>query len=159
MVPLPSESPGTVIPTADETRLAEESSQRIVRLFGARQKHVQCRILHDDQTEETITIPSSAFRLLAEILSEMAKGNACSLIPVHAELTTQQAADVLNVSRPYLIELLEKGQIPHRKVGTHRRVRLQDVTEYKRRTDAARRKSLEELSAVDQQLGGLGYQQ
>src|SRR5262249_33133584 len=103
-----------------------------------------------------IGILMSAFRLFAGILTQKAEGNALTLIPVHAELTTQQAADVLNVSRPYLIELLEKGAIPHRKVGTHRRVLFQDLMAYKNQTDQARLKALAELSAIDQELG-LGY--
>ena len=157
MATLLSEFPGTVTPTPDDTRLAQESSRRLARLLGARKKNVRFRIQPDDEPEETIAIPLPAFRLLAEILAEMAKGNAVTLIPIHAELTTQQAADLLNVSRPYLIDLLEKGQIPHRKVGTHRRVLFQDVLAYKQRTEAARLKALEALSALDQERGGLGY--
>jgi len=86
----------------------------------------------------------------------MAKGNAVTLIPVHAELTTQQAAQILNVSRPFLIEQLEKGVIPYRKVGTHRRVMFKDLMEYKQTMDHSRLNALEELSAIDQELG-LGY--
>ena len=85
-----------------------------------------------------------------------AAGNAVTLIPVHAELTTQQAAQILNVSRPFLIEQLEKSVIPYRKVGTHRRVMFKDLMEYKQTMDRNRLNALEELSAIDQELG-LGY--
>jgi excisionase family DNA binding protein len=94
--------------------------------------------------------------LLNSILQEMANGNAVTLIPVHAELTTQQAAQILNVSRPFLIEQLEKEAIPYRKVGTHRRVMFKDLMEYKQTMDRNRLNALEQLSAVDQKLG-LGY--
>ena len=110
----------------------------------------------DDEAEEGIAIPASAFRLLTDILTQMAQGNAVTLIPVHAELTTQQAAELLNVSRPFLIRLIEEGKIPHRKVGTHRRIRFHNLMEYKRLVDQARLKALEELSAQAQQLG-MGY--
>jgi excisionase family DNA binding protein len=149
--------PETVTPSPAETKLAQESSRKLAKLLGAKKKtELRLRIQSDNDHEETVAVPLSAFRLLADILTEMAQGNAVTLIPVHAELTTQQAADLLNVSRPYLIDLLETGQIPHRKVGTHRRVLFQDLMAYKQKTDAARLKALKELSAHDQELG-MGY--
>src|SRR5258708_36114080 len=142
-----SEFPETVTPTPDDTRLAQESSRRLAKLVGARGKSLRLRIQPDDEPEEAIAIPLPAFRLLADILTQMAKVKAGTLIPIHAELTTQQAADLINVSRPFLIEQLEKGAIPYRKVGKHRRILFKDLMEYKRTIDANRLKALEELSA------------
>ena len=81
------------------------------------------------------------------ILTEMAEGNAVTLMPIHAELTTQQAASILGVSRPFLIKQMRENKIPYRQIGTHRRVRFQDLMEYKNRIDANRAKVLEELAA------------
>jgi excisionase family DNA binding protein len=103
-----------------------------------------------------VTLPFSAFKLLMTVLTQMAEGNAITLIPVHAELTSQEAADLLNVSRPYLVRLLEEKKIPFRKVGTRRRILFQDLMDYKTKIDAARRKTLDELSEEAQGLG-LGY--
>jgi excisionase family DNA binding protein len=98
----------------------------------------------------------SAFCLLKDILSQMAEGSAVSVIPHHTELTTQQAAELLGVSRPFLVEQLDKGLLPHRKVGTHRRVLLKDLLAYKQRSSDERLRTLEKLSALDQELD-LGY--
>ena len=105
---------------------------------------------------EPFVIPLAALRLLQLILAEMGQGNAVMLTPVHAELTSQEAADLLNVSRPYMIKLLDEKTIPHRKVGKHRRVQLADVMDYKLRTYDARSAALDELAAQAQELN-LGY--
>lgn len=148
--------PETIVPNQDESRLAEVSSRSLTKLLGKHPADVRLRVLANDDSEETVTIPAAAFRLLGDILTEMAKGNGVTMIPVHAELTTQQAAEILNVSRPFLIGLVDEGKIPARKVGTHRRIRLQDLLQYKRQTEQARLKALDELAAQAQELG-MGY--
>ncbi|MEV0252011.1 excisionase family DNA-binding protein [Nocardia sp. NPDC050712] len=104
---------------------------------------------------EPLVLPREVVSLLAFILTQAAAGNGVSIVPSHAELTTQQAADMLNVSRPYLIGLLEAGEIPFRLVGRHRRVRYNDMKEYKRRSDAETLAAADELTALGQELGGI----
>ena len=102
----------------------------------------------DEVGRETLEVPRAAVILLARILAHMAAGRGVSVLPVHAELTTQQAADMLNVSRPFLIGLLDAGEIEYKKVGSHRRVRAESLLEYRRRDDENRRKAADELSAL-----------
>lgn len=143
-----------VSPTPEDTQIAKESS----RLLAAHLKEHE--VLHIELDEhgikQRVSIPASAFRMLFDILTQMAQGNAISIIPVHAELTTQQAADILNVSRPFLVKLLEEDIIPFKKVGNHRRVLFKDLMDYKHQIDNNRRKALDELSEEAQRLD-MGY--
>src|SRR5215204_2505732 len=103
------------LPTPEDTELALQASRMLSALRNADRA---LRVQLDDGS--TLTLPRAATRLLQHLLTEMGQGNAVTLIPVHAELTTQEAADYLNVSRPFLIRLLTEARIPFRKVGTHR---------------------------------------
>ena len=102
-------------------------------------------------------VPVSALRLLVDILTELGDGNTVQLVPIHAELTTQEGADLLNVSRPTFIKLLDEGQIPFSYAGNRRKVRYADLRAYQERLKAARLQSLKELTELDQELG-LGYE-
>ena len=102
---------------------------------------------------ETVDIPAPALRLLQEILERMAHGKGVALTPLHAELTTNQAAELLQVSRTHLVQLLDAGRIPCRKVGSHRRVRAEDILAWRRETELRRREALDGLTARDQKLG------
>ncbi|HAU0120856.1 TPA: helix-turn-helix domain-containing protein [Legionella pneumophila] len=99
-----------------------------------------------------VELPKSAVKLLIEILNQLADGNALTLIPKHARLTTQEAADLLNVSRPFLIKLLESDKIPFEKVGNRRRVLAEDVTAYKLNEIKKRKSALQELTDLSQEL-------
>ena len=140
------------LPTEEEAKLAAEGSRKLAAIIGGGATAQLC--LYDDG--EKITVPISAIRLLADILAQMAQGNAVTLVPIEHTLTTQQAADLLSVSRPYLINLLEVGKIAFTKVGRHRRIKYQDLLAYMERIDAESRQALGELSREAQALG-MGY--
>jgi excisionase family DNA binding protein len=145
------------MPTAEEVALARESGRALSAYLQMRSETQQIEIFDDKGAAHPVRVPMSALRLLVDVLTEIGEGNAVSIIPVHAELTTQEAADVLNVSRPHLVKLLESKEIPFHKTGTHRRVRYQDVIAYKERIDAERRKALDALAEQAQELG-MGYE-
>ncbi len=146
------ELPRTVTPTPRDSGLAGESGRLLAKYLDSEQEAVRFAV-QDGNGSESVTVPMSAFRLFTDMLSAMARGEAVALIPTHTELTTQEAADLLLVSRPYLVKLLDDGKIPHHKVGTHRRIRFDDLMAYKRASDAERRRALEELVARDEELG------
>jgi len=141
-----------IAPSATDALLARESARRLAPQLAKANGSIQLRVVERDGATETVTIPATAFRLLVAILAEMASGNAVRLIPHHAELTTQEAADLLNVSRPYLVRLLDEGRIAFHRVGTHRRVLFKDVMAYRAENRRARRAALDELTRLDQEL-------
>jgi excisionase family DNA binding protein len=141
-------------PTPQEAALARVSGQRLSRYAGLN-RSLSLRVMDSGQ-EQPLELPAGAVALLMDILDAMAAGRGISLIPENAELTTVQAAEVLNVSRPYLIKLLTEGALPHRKVGKHRRIRMEDVMAYKNRIDREREAVLDELAAEAQE-NDMGY--
>jgi excisionase family DNA binding protein len=140
------------LPSETEVLLARETS----RILAARMQDtdpMELRILDHDTPEETLKLPVPAVRLLLRILEEMARGNAVTLIPLHAELTTQEAADMLNISRPTLIQFLDEKKIKFRRIGTHRRIPFEAVMEYKRKMRAERQKAIDEFVSHNEELG------
>ena len=141
-------------PSPRDVALARSSGQKLARYVEA-ERPLRLHVGQADE-EETIELPAGAVGLLMDILETMAAGRGLTLVPEGAELTTVQAAAILNVSRPFLIKLLDEGAIPHRKVGTHRRIRMDDVMSYKTRIDREREAVLEELTREAQEQG-YGY--
>jgi excisionase family DNA binding protein len=139
-------------PSEEDRKIAAESSRQLAALIGTGEK-AQLRLIEGD---EVITVPVSAMRMLVDILAHMAEGEAMVLIPQDAELTTQQAADFLNVSRPFFVKLLEAGKLDFHKVGSHRRVYFRDLIAYKQQSMGDRRKALDELTKQAQELN-MGY--
>jgi excisionase family DNA binding protein len=141
------------LPSEADIELSTEGSRILASVLNSHSATQKIRVESESGEEKSLLIPSVAYELLIDILSQMSQGNAVTLVPVHAELSTQQAANLLNVSRPYLIKLLDSGEIPHRKVGKHRRILAKDLYSYKADLDAKRSRSLDELTALSEELG------
>lgn len=141
-------------PSAQEAAIARASGQLLSRYVQSKAP-LKLRVTDGDQAEP-IELPAGAVTLLMDILEAMAAGQGVTIIPENAELTTVQAAEVLNVSRPFLIKLLDDQKIPHRKVGKHRRIRMEDVMAYKASIDAERESVLDQLAAEAQEQD-MGY--
>jgi excisionase family DNA binding protein len=140
------------VPTEEDSKLAAEAIRALAGAIKAKKEVLRVKL--DDGQQ--FTLPKAATRLLSHLLNEMANGNAVTLIPIHAELTTQEAADYLNVSRPYLIRQLESHKVPFHKVGTHRRIKFQDLEVYRQSVESERRKVMDELAEQAQELE-MGY--
>ncbi|WP_309745485.1 MULTISPECIES: helix-turn-helix domain-containing protein [unclassified Chamaesiphon] len=139
------------IPSEDDTKLSQESSRILTTYLSPNGNQIE--IIEADGNKHQATIPAAAYRLLVDALAQMAQGNAVSLIPIHAELTTQEAADLLNVSRPFLIKQIELGEIPYHKVGKHRRINFNDLMVYEERIERVTAQGLDEMVAISQELG------
>ena len=140
--------------SAQDAAMARVSGQ-VLSPFAQRKGSLTLKVWEAD-LDQPLELPAGAVALLMDILEAMAAGQGVSLISEKAELTTVQAADALNVSRPFLIKLLEQNVLPHRKVGKHRRVRMEDVMAYKAKIDREREAVLDQLAREAQDLG-MGY--
>ena len=143
------------LPTEKDRANAREAS-RLLAPYLMSKDNLRVKIQEGGRKQETVSLPPAAVRFLVGLLSEMAKGNAVTMIPIHAELTTQETANLLNVSRPFVVGLIEAGTLKARKVGSHRRVLYSDLMAYKKAVDADRSAALDELASQAQELD-MGY--
>mgnify|MGYP003385711913 CR=1 FL=1 len=140
------------MPSESEVVMARETSRQLApHIHG--EENLKIRVVDDSGENEEIVLPKNAVRFLLDLLSQMGQGNALTLIPIHAELTTQQAADLCNVSRPFLVSAIEKGELHFKKVGTHRRIKFKDLMDYKKSMDGKRSEALDQLASLSQELG------
>ncbi|MEV2244528.1 helix-turn-helix domain-containing protein [Streptomyces sp. NPDC049970] len=138
----------------DKKEAANHALARVRTYLAEHQEASQIRVnVQDGGDLEPLVLPREAVELLASLLAHLGAGRAVSIVPSDAELTTQQAADMLNVSRPFLIGLLEAGEIEYRTVGTHRRITASSLLEYKRQDDRRRRLAADELTRLGQGMG------
>ena len=143
------------LPPSEREAIIARTSRQLLSRYAREDQPLTLRVMDADH-EEPIELPAGAVTLLLDILDAMASGRGVTLIPEDAELTTVQAADMLHVSRPFLIKLLDEGKIPYRKVGKHRRIRGEDVMNVKRAIDQEREAVLDQLVA-DAQKHEMGY--
>jgi excisionase family DNA binding protein len=141
-------------PNEHDAEMARDALVRVKRYLQEHpgDPHDPVRLTVQETGTEQLTLPRSAIEVMAAILAHMAAGQSVAVVPHNAELTTQQAADLLNVSRPFLIGLLDAGEIEYHKVGTHRRIKAASLIEYQRQDDARRRAIADDLTRLSQEL-------
>lgn len=144
------------LPPSEEDIASAKESSRILSKY-ADMDRVRMSLKGGDGQGDDLILPGQMVQLLLNILSEVSQGNAVGIMPIHAELSTQEAANILNVSRPHLVKLLEKGEIKFHKVGTHRKVLAKHIFEYKEKITEQRYEVLDELTALSQDMG-MGYE-
>jgi len=141
------------LPDPHESELAQRGQRELAAYLSTKLQTQRISIVGEDDKTHTIELPTSAMTMLAEVLGELAAGNAVQIVPVHAELTTQEAANILNVSRPHMVKLLEKGNLPFHKIGRHRRVLFADLMEYKKRRENESLNAMQALADQAQDIG------
>jgi excisionase family DNA binding protein len=147
----------TTLPVEREVAAAMQSQRALAAYLSTELETQRIQIFDERNQAHQVELPTSALRLLVDVLSELAEGNAVRVVPIHAELTTQEAADMLNVSRPHLVKLLESGALPFHKAGKHRRVRFADLMAFKAERDRRSTQAMQELARQAQELK-LGYE-
>jgi excisionase family DNA binding protein len=150
-----SETTSSRRPSASDVRVARETSKTLAALLqdAGADASVHLHIGAGGDQESDVMLPSATLPLLLEALQGLARGHAVTVVSAAAELTTQQAADLLRVSRPFLIKLLDAGRLPYRKVGAHRRLLAGDVLEYAQQERVRREQVMDELDAETRRLG------
>jgi excisionase family DNA binding protein len=150
---MPTHSISSINPGDVDADIAERAARRIRDYLDGHPDDDLIEALGEVGTEDALVLPRATAVMFAQILDLLGQGRGVQIIPKEVELSTQQAADMLNVSRPYLIGLLESGEIPFRKVGRHRRIRFEDLMDYRRRDDLERRAAADDLAAISEELG------
>jgi excisionase family DNA binding protein len=150
---MPSRTIGSINPGDVDVEIAERAARRIRDYLMSHPDDDLLEVLGETGEDDALIIPRATAIMFAQILDLLGQGRGVQIIPKEAELTTQQAAAMLNVSRPYLIGLLESRKIPFRKVGTHRRITFEALMEYKRQDDLQRRAAADDLTKLSEELG------
>ncbi len=145
------------LPTARDIATALAGQRALAAFLHTKTETQRIDVFDDQEQPHAIELPTAALRLLVNILAELAEGNAVQVMPVHAQVTTQEAADLLNVSRPHFIKLLEQGILPFHKTGKHRRIAFTDVVAYKAQRDRDSDAAMSALAAQAQEMG-MGYE-
>ncbi|MBM9487405.1 helix-turn-helix domain-containing protein [Pseudomonas sp. ICBG1301] len=146
----------TIIPLEKEVEAAVQDLREVASLLSTGFQTQRIDIFDKEDKPHTLILPTSALHRLVDILGDLASGNAVKLVPVHAELTSHEAADLLNVSRQHLVKMQEEGAIPFTKTGRHRRIRFSDLMAFKQRRDEESQEAMEALVLQAQELG-MGY--
>ena len=150
---MPGKTIGSINPGDVDAEVAERAARRIRDYLTSHPGDDLVEVLGEIGDDDALVIPRATAVMFAQILDLLGQGRGVQIMPKEAELTTQQAADMLNVSRPYLIGLLESGKIPFRKVGRHRRITFEALLDYKRQDDLERRAAADDLADLSEELG------
>lgn len=142
-----------VQPDHEDVVAADAALTRVKAYLNSHPQHADVVRIRVEEDNDVLVLPRAAVDLFTQVLAYMAAGHGVAVVPADAELTTQQSAGLLNVSRPYLIGLLDAGAIEYRKVGKHRRIKAASLMEYIRNDDQRRRQAADELSALTQEMG------